>query len=125
MGQRRRGRFDKNRDRCVNGSELYQICRAVECAVTAMEVQEMLRMFDNDGDGTVRRQRQLSHGVRRAGNGTCHGTRAAVHVSACGVGFCAGHGLDRGVSGAARGTRTAYSGLRACVRAYVRTRSLG
>ena len=67
MGQRRRGRFDKNRDRCVNGSELYQICRAVECAVTAMEVQEMLRMFDNDGDGTVRRQRQLSHGVRRAG----------------------------------------------------------
>ena len=126
MGQRRRGRFDKNRDRCVNGSELYQICRAVECAVTAMEVQEMLRMFDNDGDGTVRRQPTTavwSHGVRRAGNGTCHGTRAAVHVSACGVGFCAGHGLDRGVSGAAHGKRTAYSGLRACVRAYPLVRS--
>jgi hypothetical protein len=75
MGQRRRGRFDKNRDRCVNGSELYQICRAVECAVTAMEVQEMLRMFDNDGDGTVRRQRQLS-------GPTACGERAMARVTA-------------------------------------------
>ena len=104
MGERRSGRFDKNRDRCVNGSELYQICRAVECAVTAMEIQEMLRMFDNDGDGTVRRQRQLSRGER------------AWHLSACGVWFCAARLLSRG---GRRSPRQEYSLLiLGCVREY-------